>query len=1799
MQLSRKVRGLPWSERHGNDHVDVGACSRRILVRRRQALQRVSCTDGCLHRTERHGQELESGLCSQSPRRTTDAGFLREVISCDVVGAPLRPIGTAPMGGGSLSISQGVGLVEQPKDRGKDPETSTCTKGSGCRFTITEAPSEVSKETQSWGGGPIRQQLASNSLEFRAAPDVHAELSSDPQPFDLVAEDKHSSPDFSNADVLPTDTEPRIKPPVNDVLSDSNRLDNAGSDHKPANPCIASQVAGLRTDALDLPKWRSMLVPLVLRSRTAFSSFLSRTIRLTRSCLIDKTAPTFFPVPIPSRGIFGRMPSSSSTAAKHARHMSQTVHTMVMALNFWYSGGSFVDDELLRRRPSRHHQVLFQRLRSLCESEGPASLDGVPKAGRRFPELVARLEELTELMTRVGATSSPYDKAFQGVEVPKNEPVPELKPYQDMDPDKILLYGRGAWDATSLLPDDLVMAYREPRSLLHGLDSPAGPNIRDQPSTLSRLAHKWDELGLLHLHQNRIHPDGLVRIFGAMKDTKVHRQIGDRRGQNARESYISGPSKNLPSGPDFSEVFLNPRSHRLSICITDRKDFYHQIKTSEARAISNTIGPAVPRSLLTDTKAYAAFLLQNSRQRRARDKYGDALGVRDESDYVAPPDDCLWVSFSSILQGDHCGVEIATAAHSQLLRDQGLLSDDCNMVANRPLRDAQMAEGLVIDDFFTVSTEPLNSPHTPRSVTHYKLANETYGAAGLLGSPQKDLIDADEGRVIGAYLNCSSRARAHGLATVSAPAGKRLGLAYVSMLLAQLPYTTDSLHLCLIGGWVSALTYRRPLMAILQDSFKVVDMKTFDRDCPRLVKLSRKVAGELVLLSCLMPLACSELSAPYDNRIFCTDASSHKGAILQTLVDDDTAEVLWKSSKTKGAYSRLMTPLEVLLKNVGAFEETQDTAGGPLSHIGRPPAYHFDFLEIFAGASKITDWLNHQGFVCGPPIDLSMSPEYDLTLVHVISWLTDMVVQGRLQAFFLSPPCTTFSIMRRPRLRSIEVPFGFAPSDPQTKTGTVLACRSMQLMYVGARHGASGIAETPYSSYMKGLPAWQVIRGLGSSMEVRSDSCCFGSPHLKSFRFLAVNADLGPVKRRCTCTAKHLVVEGKYTKGSATYTDELAAALGSVFAKAIRNRKARMNEFQEIEAKGLENQLANDTMLSSEWTLVKQWTFRRNSHINILEESSLLKLCSILAREGFPRRVSVLVDSNVVRCATSKGRTSSLGLGSILRRVAAQVVAAGLYVNIPFCPTRLNVADDPTRDQDIRPPVRSSIRKGMTRQDLFDLASIPKLRRWASNWVRVVILLLGAKVLKLSDRCTYPYPWFKPSRNGDSEAVLDFDQTLGFPGEGPSVGVPPGSKNFWSVFLRYLLQVFWFFRHPNFQIPPLEFSGSRTVSRPRCRCVPSVSFVPGVLFWVLLLLLRCRTTEAMPIQPQTPAEHRRASERQLRPALAFGRPVTEATTNLRDRYWAFFMQWTVENGLNFGEVLEEYSFYIEEINCVLIRFGRTLYQSGKSYNQYAETINALVSKKPGLRRMMTGAWDLGFAWAKQEPSQHHLPMPPQILISMIVICLFWGWLDTAGMLALGFGALLRPGEMVATTRADLLLPRDVGHSILFAIVSIREPKSRFTYARHQSTKIDSEDLVAILDLAFGDIPPLSKLWRFSAQTLRNRFKSLLVALHLQHWSSPGSRCLDLGSLRSGGATYIIMMTENSELCRRRGRWANHRMMEVYIQETMALQYMTMISTDSRNRVLLFAGLFQAVFTKAWTFKNARIPETCWYLLLSR
>lgn len=130
-------------------------------------------------------------------------------------------------------------------------------------------------------------------------------------------------------------------------------------------------------------------------------------------------------------------------------------------------------------------------------------------------------------------------------------------------------------------------------------------------------------------------------------------------------------------------------------------------------------------------------------------------------------------------------------------------------------------------------------------------------------------------------------------------------------------------------------------------------------------------------------------------------------------------------------------------------------------------------------------------------------------------------------------------------------------------------------------------------------------------------------------------------------------------------------------------------------------------------------------------------------------------------------------------------------------------------------------------------------------------------------------------------------------------------------------------------------------------------------------------------------------------------------------------------------------------------------------------------------------------------------------------------------------------------------------------------------------------------MAFRDLNGREKLWPFSSQTLRNRFKTLLSSLSLDGQVGP-HRALDLGSLRPGGATWLLQSTEQAELVRRRGRWISSKVMEVYLQEVGTAKFMNNLNGEQRHKIYSMAHAFLSILSKAEQFKAARVPPFLLY-----
>ena len=569
-------------------------------------------------------------------------------------------------------------------------------------------------------------------------------------------------------------------------------------------------------------------------------------------------------------------------------------------------------------------------------------------------------------------------------------------------------------------------------------------------------------------------------------------------------------------------------------------------------------------------------------------------------------------------------------------------------------------------------------------------------------------------------------------------------------------------------------------------------------------------------------------------------------------------------------------------------------------------------------------------------------------------------------------------------------------------------------------------------------------------------------------------------------------------------------------------------------ASGLEGLLLNDVMTAGGWRTDSSWAWRDRSHINVLEARSFLRALRLRAPAKDDMRFVHGLDSNVALGALVKGRTSSRLLLPAVKQSAALQVGFGLYPGPLFCPTRLNVSDAPTRDRPLPAPAQRSLFSSTCSRDLYALAALGGLSRPSAGWLRLGLLLVSS------------------SSPPDGSALLRA-LTLRFRDCPPGPARPPGPDP-WC---------------------PLGFDS--TLGYPGEG--PSGSEPPR-LFLV----------------PRDGKDRQRAAAREGT-HLGDGRPVLERTTKNRAYLLGLFAQWLGQAGLTLEELLDPKKADTEVLNAWVVNYGRQLFESGRPYWHYSETINGLAARRPSLKRSLQAAWDLAYSWMALEPSTHHVAMPPVILLSMLTVCLCWGWTREAGLFALAWGGLLRIGEALAMIRAKLVLPEDVLFSQRHILARIEEPKTRMRMARHQAARVEQVDLVQLIGLVFGPLEPHAKLWPHCAQTLRRRFDLILERLNIAR-ARPGHRPLDLGSFRPGGATHLLSITDNSELVRRRGRWASHRVMEIYIQEVTACTFYPSLPLATRQLVLELAQAFPATLAQATEWSRLGLPPASWYGLFS-
>lgn len=99
------------------------------------------------------------------------------------------------------------------------------------------------------------------------------------------------------------------------------------------------------------------------------------------------------------------------------------------------------------------------------------------------------------------------------------------------------------------------------------------------------------------------------------------------------------------------------------------------------------------------------------------------------------------------------------------------------------------------------------------------------------------------------------------------------------------------------------------------------------------------------------------------------------------------------------------------------------------------------------------------------------------------------------------------------------------------------------------------------------------------------------------------------------------------------------------------------------------------------WRVIHGYKWKHRSHINALELQGVVNSVQWRLRKltNHRKRVLHLVDSQVVACVITKGRTSSFRLRKGLQKLNALLLTAGVKLCIGYCHTSENPADIPSR----------------------------------------------------------------------------------------------------------------------------------------------------------------------------------------------------------------------------------------------------------------------------------------------------------------------------------------------------------------------------------------------------------------------------------------------------------------------------------------------------------------------------------------
>jgi len=281
---------------------------------------------------------------------------------------------------------------------------------------------------------------------------------------------------------------------------------------------------------------------------------------------------------------------------------------------------------------------------------------------------------------------------------------------------------------------------------------------------------------------------------------------------------------------------------------------------------------------------------------------------------------------------------------------------------------------------------------------------------------------------------------------------------------------------------------------------------------------------------------------------------------------------------------------------------------------------------------------------------------------------------------------------------------------------------------------------------------------------------------------------------------------------------------------------------------------------------------------------------------------------------------------------------------------------------------------------------------------------------------------------------------------------------------------------------------------------------------------------------------------------------TALENKLREKSIVLIFNWMAKEGYD-----EQHLDDVSTALPLLRQFVQSAFDLGTiSLRSVKAALQGLGEKKYHLLGNLKPVWRIVSSWERGEPVEMRTPMPFSAWRAMFATSVIWRWYAFGVLLAIGFHCLLRPGELLLLTWADVMLSDDLTDCDGSGAVAIGRPKTRFSGGRIQHVLILCRWLgwyIAAVRDAFKP-KPTDRIFPFTYACLLARWNELLHALSLPTAWTPSS-------LRAGGTTHYYRSGAHLEWIRLRGRWKVATSLEHYVQEAVAWLLQNQLSEKTK------------------------------------